>query len=172
MSVTANITISFGEQDAAGANAHLSAEVDGRDTGYNAGKTSFAPGDIATFLVYKSANVAYDTPVPSAGSIRNKAIGVVVTKEDDIQFPDTDTASLSIPSTGIVAVTWLGRSLGGLTLVSPTEIKASAKGVAVARVRYTCVADAWELASPATLAGLTDFAILVFILGRILGEES
>jgi hypothetical protein len=172
MSVTANITISFGEADAASANAHLSAEIDGRPEGLNAGKTSFVPGDTAHFLIYKSANVTYDTPIPSAGTINQGATGLTVTKEDDISFADTDTASLSIPATGIVSVTWLGTSLGSLVLTDPTTIKASAKGVAVARVRYTCSADAWSLQSPASLAGLTDFSILIFILGHIAGEST
>lgn len=172
MPVTANITVSFGDSaGSSGASGHLSAEVDSRADGLNAGKTSFAPGDRAHFLVYKSSNVSYDTPVASAGSIAAGGKGISVTKEDDIQFADTDTASLSIPAQSIVSVTWLGRSLGSLVLADANTVKASAKGVAVARVKYTAKADAWSLTSPATLAGLTDFSILVFILGRLAGES-
>lgn len=174
MPVTANITVSFGDAAAAAAaNAHLSAEVDGRDDGLNGGETSFAPGDTAYFLIYKSSNVTYDTPVSSAGTISAAGSQITVTKEDDIQFADADSATLSIPAESISSVTWLGRSLGSLTLqADKTTVKASAKGVAVARVTYTCKADAFGLASPATLAGLTDFSILVFILGHIAGESA
>lgn len=171
MAVTANITVSFGDSAADGANGHLSAEIDGRPTGLNGGKTSFAPGDKAHFLVYKSSNVTYDTPIASAGTIAAGGKGITVEKEDDIQFADTDTANLSIPAESIVSVTWMGRSLGSLSLQGDkTTVKVSAKGVAVARVKYACKADAWSLQSPATLGGLTDFSILVFILGHLAGE--
>lgn len=173
MPVTANITVSFGDQDAGGgANGHLSAEIDSRPDGLNNGVTSFAPGDTAHFLVFKSANVTYDAPVASAGSISGGASGISVEKEQDLQFADSDTASLSVPATGIVSTTWMGTSLGSLSLQDPTTVKASAKGVAVARVKYTCAADAFGLTSPATLGGLTDFSILVFILGHIAGETA
>jgi hypothetical protein len=122
--------------------------------------------------VFKSSNVTYDFPICSAGTVAGAGSGISVTKEQDIQFADEDTASLSVPATAITGVTWLGRSLGGLTLTDPTTVKASAKGVAVARVTYTCAADAFGLTSPATLAGLTDFSILVFILGHITGETA
>lgn len=169
MPVTANITVSFGD-GADASSGHLSAEVDSRPDGLNEGRTSFSPGDTAHFLVYKSSNVSYNAPVSSAGSISARASGLTVTKEDDVQFADTDTASLSIPAQSIVSVTWLGRSLGSLALADPMTLKASARGVAVARVKYTAQADAWSLASPASLGGLTDFSILVFILGRLAGE--
>ena len=171
MPVTANITVSFGDQTGAdGVNGHLSAEIDDRPAGLNAGDTSFAPGDTAYFLVYKSDNVTYDFPVASAGTVTAAGTGLTVSKEQDLQFADVDTASLSIPATAITNVTWLGRSLGELSLQDPTTVKASAKGVAVARVTYTCRADGFGLASPTTLAGLTDFSILVFILGHLAGE--
>lgn len=139
MSVTANITVSFGDRATDGANGHLSAEIDGRPEGLNQGKTSFSPGDRAHFLVYKSANVTYSRPVESAGTITQGTAGLVVTKEADLQFPDTDTATLGVPALSIESVTWMGRSLGALTLTDPQTVKASAKGVAVARVRYRAI---------------------------------
>lgn len=166
MAVNTSFQISFGTS-AGAASGHLSAEIDDRPEGLNAGKTSFVPGDIARFLVYKSANVAYDNPVPSAGSV-SRGPAQVVEKEDDIAFADTDTASLPIPATAIVSVTWMGSSLGALALSDPQTLKASAKGVAVARVRYRANADSWALQSPPSAGGLTDFSILVFILGRII----
>ncbi len=181
MPVTANISISFGE-GGSGSDGHLSAEIDGRLNGLNAAyidvnengdasAPSFAPGDVAGFLVYKSSNVTYDTPVASTGTIAAAGTGILVEKEDDIQFANTNKGSLSIPAEAITSVTWMGRSLGSLTMKSPTEVEASAKGVAVARVKYTCRADGWKLTSPATVAELTDFSILVFILGHIAGES-
>lgn len=172
MPVTATITVGFGDDtEAAGVSGHLSAEIDDRPDGLNGGDTSFSPGDTAYFLVFKSSNVTYDAPIPSAGSVVTAGTGLTVSREEDVDFPDTDTGTLGIPATAITSVTWLGRSLGDVTLqADKTTIKTSAKGVAVARVVYTCAADGFGLVSPTTLAGLTDFSILVFILGHITGE--
>jgi hypothetical protein len=165
MAVTTSFQISFGDDDAS--SAHLSAEIDSRPEGPNGGNTRFMPGDVAHFLVYKSANVAYDNPIPSAGSVSGGGL-VVVEKEEDIAFADTDTASLRIPAQSIVSVTWLGNSLGNLVLADPQTLRASARGVAVARVRFRANANTHALQSPASVAGLTDFSILVFILGRLI----
>ena len=166
MAVNTSFQISFGTGVDA-SRGHLSAEIDDRPEGLNEGKTRFVPGDTAHFLVYKSANVAYDNPIPSAGSITGGGT-VVVEKEEDIAFADTDTATLRIPANSIVSVIWLGSSLGALALADPQTLKASAKGVAVARVRFTATANAHALQSPASVAGLTDYSILVFILGRLI----
>jgi hypothetical protein len=169
MGVTANITVSFGSKAdcAEEAGTHLSAEIDGRETGLNNGETSFAPGDTAHFLVYKSANVTYNAPITSGGTIGSGG-ALAVNHEEFISFADTDTASLSVPVASLGAITWFGNSLGALTLgEDKMTLKASAKGVAVARVNYTANADAYSLTSPATLGGETDFSILVFLLGQV-----
>jgi hypothetical protein len=166
MAVQTSFQISFG----AGVDAsqgHLSAEIDDRADGPNAGKTQFLPGEAAHFLVYKSSNVAYDPPVPSAGSVSGGGT-TIVEKEEDLAFADTDTATLRIPASAITSVTWLGNSLGNLVLTDPQTVRASASGVAVARVRFQAVANTHALQSPASVAGLTDFSILVFILGRLI----
>lgn len=168
MAVTANITVSFGADAGADGSGHLSAEIDSRDDGLNRGYTSFAPGDKAYFLVFKSDNVEYDPPIASVlNSITSAGTGITVSRTEELTFADTDTASLNVPCTGDLEVTWLGTSLGGLTLLDPMTVKASAKGVAVASVTYDAAADAYGLQSPSSLNGLTDFSILVYILGRI-----
>jgi hypothetical protein len=165
MAITANITVSFGA-DGASAGSHLSAEIDDRTEGLNAGETSFSPGDQAGFLVYQSSNVTHDAPVPSAGAVSSVG-AVTVEREEDVSFANEDTASLGVPAAGITSVTWFGNALGGLTLQPDgMTVKASAKGVAVARVTYTAPATGYKLASPATLAGETDYSIVVFILGH------
>ena len=61
---------------------------------------------------------------------------------------------------------WYGRSLGGLTLQSDkVTVKASSKGVAVAKVTYDALALVYALSSPSTLNGETDFSILALIKG-------
>jgi len=183
MAVTANITVQFGSSEAASGDGHLSAEVDSRPTGLNAtssgsagigtgtseAKTTFAPGETAYFLVYRSDNVTIDSVVSSAGSIVTATPGASVTKEDDLTFADTDTATLSIPASAVGTVTWYGRSLGSLTLQPDgMTVKASASGVGVCKVSYTAKnVSAYGLRSPTSAGGETDFSILVLVKGNI-----
>lgn len=166
MGVTANITVSFGAGTTASESSHLSAEIDDRPEGLNAGDTSFAPGDTAHFLVFQSDGVTHDAPVSSGGSIGSGST-ITVEREDELTFADEDTAELSVPAAGLGAITWYGNALGGLALQPDKKtVKASAKGVAVAKVKYTASATAYGLTSPATLAGAVDYSILVYILGH------
>jgi hypothetical protein len=165
MSVTANITVSFGAEGAAADGSHLSAAIDDRPDGLNGGDTSFMPGDVAYFLVYQSDNVTHDDPIPSAGAVAASG-SVSVTRVEDITFANEDTATLSVPASG-VSVKWFGNALGKLTLQpDKMTVKADAKGVAVGRVTYTASAKAYGLTSPLEIGGETDFSILVFILGH------
>ena len=170
MAVTANITVSFGADGDAAGRGHLSAEVDGRENGLNGGNTRFEPGDTAYFLVYRSDNVSIDSVEPSAGSITGATAGTV-TREEDLSFADADSATLRVPASSITSTTWLGRSLGGLTLQADgVTVRASGKGIGVARVSYTAKnVHAYGLTAPSSIAGLTDFPILVFVAGSISG---
>lgn len=170
MTVSATIQVSFGTES--GADGHLSAEIDDRATGLNSGDTDFAPGDTAYFLVFKSTNVEYDTPVPSAGSLVAATVsGGYVEREEDLSFADTNQASLSVPASALVSFEWFGRSLGDLTLLDNSmTVEASASGVAVCRVKYRAPCAAHGLASPSSLNGKTDYSILVFIRGRVVAS--
>lgn len=166
--VHADFQIAFGA--GSGSQAHLSAEIDSRTDGYNQGRTSFKPGDVVYFLVYKSANVTYDPPIASAGGIT--AYGsTIVSQTDDLPFPNVRTATISKPSTGIAASQWLGNALGALTLVDEMTVQAEVQGVAVARVSTAAPADIWSLTSPAAINGLTDYSILIFIQGHVTGVD-
>jgi hypothetical protein len=167
MTVNATIQVSFGT-DAGSAEGHLSAEIDDRADGLNAGDTSFSPGDTAYFLVFKSSNVIYDAPVTSAGSIVAASVsGGYVEKTEDLSFADDNQASLSVPASQITSFEWLGRSLGGLTLIDPMTVQAGASGVGVCRVTYRAPCTAHGLVSPASINGSTDYSILVFIRGHL-----
>lgn len=164
----ATIRVQFGTVDAeSGAAAgHLSAELDTRPNGLNGGRTAFNPGETAYILVYQSDNVSITETICSAGSLSVQGTTVVsVTQE--LMFEDADSASLDKPArSGITQSAWYGRSLGGLTLLSDKlTVKASAKGVAVAKVTYNALAQVYALSSPATLNGETDFSILALIKG-------
>jgi hypothetical protein len=172
----ATIRVVFGNEGGAAAGeagTHLSAEIDDRETGYNAGKTSFIAGDTAHFLVFRSANVQVDRIAFSAGSVSLVGSGVSVEKEEELIFEDSDSAVLPIPANGIVSTRFFGNDLGSLTLQSDKmTLKASSKGVAVAKVVYTANADVYALQSPAAINGETDFSILVLVIGSVIGGES
>ena len=91
----------------------------------------------------------------------------MVTVTDELMFEDSDTATLSKPARSAISQSvWYGRSLGGLTLQSDkVTVKASSKGVAVAKVTYDALALVYALSSPSTLNGETDFSILALIKG-------
>ena len=82
-------------------------------------------------------------------------------------FEEADTASLSVPArSGLASSVWYGRSLGALTLqADKVTVKASVKGVGVAKVTYEAQAMVYALASPVSLNGEVDFSILALIKG-------
>lgn len=162
----ATIRVQFGNPDGSGASGHLSAEIDTRPQGLNGGRSSFSPGETVYLLVYKSDNVSITDTICSAGSLSSQG-SAVVTVTEELMFEDSDTATLGKPArSGITQSVWYGRSLGGLTLQSDkVTVKASSKGVGVAKVTYDALALVYALSSPATLNGETDFSILALIKG-------
>lgn len=162
----ATIRVTFGSGEVA-PGAHLSAEIDARPAGLNGGDTAFQPGDTAWFLVYRSAGVSIDYVKSSAGSVTPGG-EQVFSRSEDISFEDDDAASLPVPSDGITSVLWIGTSLGGLTLgADGMTLRAASKGVAIARVTFQVSPDAYGIAAPTTVAGLSDFPILVLVKGSV-----
>lgn len=156
------IKVNFGAGSEAAAQ-HVSVELDSRPDGLNQGRSSFLPGETAYFLIFRTPNIRIDHIIPSAGSVRGANAGEV-RKTEDISFDDAATSSLSVPASSIQSVTWLGNSLGGLTLQGDrTTVKAISSGVAVARVTYVASPDAYGIVSPTHVNGEVDFSITVVI---------
>lgn len=149
-------------------NAHLSAELDARPAGLNAGKTTFIPGATAYVLIYKSANVTLLPAQSSAGSFSYSGT-VLVQHTDELQFADAATASLNVPMDGaIVSYKWIGRDLGAPTVgVDGKTVSVPTSGVGVLSITYNATATIGALASPATVSGEIDFSILVLIKGEV-----
>ena len=163
--VTTTVQISFGDAGAA-AGAHLSAEVDSRPDGLNAGKSSFVGGEPVYVLVYKSNNVTIKEKILSAGTIFS-AGSAVVEHEEFITFSNTRESSISKPASGSLDVTWYGKSLGGISVAGDgVSLTASSAGVAIAKVVYKSNAQAFRLATPLTLGGSKEYSILLYILGE------
>jgi len=162
----ATLRVQFGNQDGSQATGHLSAEVDTRPEGLNGGRTSFSPGETVYILVYMSDNVSITETICSAGSLSAQG-SLMVSASEELMFEDSDEASLGKPArSNLSQSVWYGRSLGNLTLQSDKmTVKASLKGVAVAKVTYEALAQVYALASPATLNGEADFSILALIRG-------
>ncbi|MDK9690530.1 hypothetical protein [Azospira sp.] len=159
-----NVTVRVQFGASTSASDHLSAVVDDRAAGPNAGKTSFLPGDTAWFLVHRSEGIELKLD-SSAGSI----VGgneVTLVKTEDISFENSAAGSLPVPAKAITSVLWIGRSLGGIKLGGDgLSLTADESGVAIARITYTCRAVSYGLVAPDRVAGLVDFDVLVLITG-------
>lgn len=161
----ATIKIQFGTDAATDSSSgYVSAEIDSREDGLNAGKTSFAPGDSVYILVYLSSDVKITGADCSAGTV--SATGsTTVTLTQELTFENIKTASLDIPASGpITTTTWFGRSLGSISVgADKTTCTASSAGVAVAEVTYTALAQIYRLDAPGSVGGRTDYSILVLL---------
>jgi len=162
----ATLRVQFGNPDGSNANGHLSAEIDTRSDGLNGGRSAFNPGETAYILVYKSDNVTISDTICSAGSLTAQGT-TLVTVNEELIFEDSDSANLGKPAqSALTNVLWYGRHLGELNLLSDNmTVKATSKGVGVAKVTYDTQALVYALSSPATLNGQTDFSILALIKG-------
>ncbi|MEO5350048.1 MAG: hypothetical protein H7836_10410 [Magnetococcus sp. YQC-3] len=144
----------------------LSAEVDTRPDGLNAGQSAFYSGDTAHLLVHAGDEVVLAEPEASAGLLLPSG-WQTLSHSQDLVFAGTATATLDKPATAIDSVVWLGNDLGPLTLeVDKRTVSVQGAGVAIARVTYRSMARAWGLTSPASVAGLDTFPIETCFRGR------
>lgn len=161
--VTTTLLVQF--TPASGSGGSLSAQLDDRANGLNAGKSSFQPGDPAAFLIFMTDDVTLDSVVTSLpGGLTQLGSGVYSVTET-LQFANTDTASLSKPYHGGLTINWFGNDLGSLT-PSGTSVKAATSGIGVCEVTYNSQYVAYQLSSPATLGGATTYSILIVVTGH------
>jgi len=165
--VTTSLVVNFG----GGAKGILLAELDNRPTGYNNGITAFIPTDTAYFLVYATSNVAHN-PITFGSSygfpVKVGSGSEVITEL--VTFTGTNTASSSKPIKSGFSSVWLGKTMGSVSVFDENSIvvtpPANAGILAGAlQITYTTTFDVYSIASPATMAGLTDFVIVVVING-------
>jgi hypothetical protein len=164
----ASVVVQFGSaSNSSTSSSHLSAEIDTRAGGLNAGKTTFQPGDSVAILVYKTPDVTISQVEASSGSISNTG-SVNVSKVETLTFANTREASIDIPAIGGVleSVEWMGNNLGAITLTGTRAVSAIS-GVGVAKVVYSALADVYTLVSPSSLNGSTDYSIAAVIVGEV-----
>jgi hypothetical protein len=115
--ITAHVVVPFaGDED-----VNVVVELDDRETGFNAGKTSFAPGQDAYILVFLPTGWIIDSATVTAGTIGYVQNDVKVA-DGFLEFPNTDDASLSYPFGDTFQYTWLGAAPGIISL--PTQFRA------------------------------------------------
>jgi len=171
-SITAHLVVQFADE-ADNVNAVL--EIDDRDSGYNAGKTTFYPGDQPAMLLFIPTGYVVDTIVTSAGIV--SLIGDTVKEiEDNFVFANEDTASLSYPYSSDFSYYWLGTSAGSLSVNGQFELKLPARPidpvsslpvppyrVGVAHVNYYANAKAYRLSAVPTTVNQV---IVYFVLRK------
>ncbi len=112
--LTAHIVVQFADDTA---NVSVVAEVDDREDGYNAGKTSFYHGDTPYILLFIPTGYVVDQVLTSAGAVTyidesEKFI------ENYLAFANEDSVSVSYPISSEWTYSWLGSSLG---VISPAD---------------------------------------------------
>jgi len=169
MTPAASITVKFSNPAAAtAANAHLSAEVDSRPAGLNAGKNTFIPGTSAYVLIYKTVNVSLLPAELSAGSFSYGGT-VSIQQTEEIQFANVATATLKVPIEGdVVSYKWIGRDLGVPAIgIDAQTIIVPAAGVGVLQIIYNSTPVIGVLAAPESVSGEVDLSIVVLIKGEV-----
>lgn len=166
--ITTTLVVNFAT--GAGDAGFLSAQIDGREDGFNQGRSRFTAGDQPVYLIFKTSNVNVLSQTPSYGAVAFHASGQLDV-EQVLTFANTREASLSQPAIpGTLDVKWIGNDLGALTLQSDERtVLASVTGVGVAKVSYKVDFTAYRLTNvivPDPVHGETDFSVLVYIVGE------
>lgn len=166
--VTTSIVVSFRPSDAAAGTGRLTAEIDSRPDGLNAGKTSFAPGDSVGFLVYVGEGVSLLDVIPTLGVV-GQAGAQSVAIEEFVQFANVKEATLRAPSSSGVNAQWIGRDGGSFNIVNGV-VTTPAETIGMLHCTYTATAMGYRLSNiPAEVGGLTEFEVLVVVLGESVG---
>lgn len=155
--VTASLTINF---DAGKGSSQFLVEVDDRETGPNAGRTSFVPGDTVYLLLYASDNVSDIRSFATSGSL-SAGSTVEVEREEVISFAKEREASPRYPVIpGSYSFDWYGPSASGITLVN-NKFVAAGEAFAIGKVKYRARARSYSLSGvsyPAALVLFTGLA--------------
>lgn len=165
-SVTATIVVNF-----QGASGLLTAEIDGREDGYNGGRTTFGPGDEPVILVRKGADVTITEVVTSLGSCSYFATGSTE-EEEFLTYVRAKSAEVNKPVSSILTNSWYGNNLGSIKLVGNKEIVIDTPnpvtGVGILGIKYTSQFLAYRLTGiPSAVNGKKEFQVVVLFVGQV-----
>ncbi len=156
--VTASLTINF---DAGKGSNQFLAEVDDRENGPNAGRSSFNPGDTVYLLLYASDNISQIRQFVTSGSLAQGGT-VIVTKEEIISFAQEREASSRYPVIpGSATYEWYGPAPSGIQEVGGSKFVTPGDSFAIGKVTYRSRATQYILSGvsyPAALALFTGVA--------------
>lgn len=160
--ITATIKVDFDDgSDSDG----LSAEIDGREDGYNGGKTSFQPGDDVVYLTFLDPGVSIAEQISTLGSIA-KIESRSMPVEDEVSFANSRTATLKYPVTDSLVVQWMGLNPGPAALQGSRTLSLPDDGIGVAKVTYNTMFTAYRVTNiPGSVNGETSFTVLIVITG-------
>lgn len=162
------VSVSFNVSFSTTKTGILVIEVDGRDDGFNKGKTSgFFPGQSVGLLLYMGPKVTLDATYTSLGSVAFGE-GVLVEQEETITFfaPDNLTSSLKHPLATVLEQKWLGNQLGAVGFEDDNSLRVrtqSKYGVGVYYIKYLASAQTGILSAPAL--DLKSYEIAVQVVG-------
>lgn len=151
--VTASLTINF--EAGKGSNQFL-VEVDDREDGPNAGRTSFKPGDTAYLLLYASSNVSNVRSFTTSGSLASGGL-ITVYKEEIISFAKEGEVSARYPIiAGSATYEWYGPSPSSIS-VSGNSFIVPNDTFAIGKVKYRSQARQYSLSGVSYPAALVLF---------------
>lgn len=122
--LTAHLVVQFSDAES---NASVVAEVDDREGGYNAGKTTFYPGDSVYILLFIPNGYVVDQVLTSAGTVALVDTGYKFI-ESYVPYANEDSSSLSYPVSSNFTYAWLGNNLGAITNPDQFTAKLPARG--------------------------------------------
>lgn len=122
--LTAHIVVQFSDADS---NVSVVAEVDDREDGFNAGKTTFYPGDNPHILLFIPTGYEVAEVLCSAGAVQY-VIDSTKDIESYVAYPNEDSQSLSYPVSRNFTYSWLGNNCGPVTNPDQFTAKLPARG--------------------------------------------
>ena len=115
------------------------------------------------FLVFSSANVFYNNPIPSSGTVAFQGT-VTLDKEDDIVVTDATPQSLNYIPDGDVEFSWYGPE-PVITKDANGDYTFTGEYPFIGKAKYKTTGDHYLLTPPVLASDVLEYKILVLILG-------
>jgi hypothetical protein len=145
-----------------------------RDRGYLAAERDpdqpeeILGGEAQKFLVFHSPDVEIQQVLLSDGNLIDQGDASLEVEDEEIVFGNTDTAEVERIASSGFSFTWFGAGLGALSVgADGRTLIATSAGVGVARVSYTAEGHRYAVLAPASSGGLTEFPIIVYVIGAL-----
>lgn len=138
------IVVSFGT-DAADATGILTAEL------YDAinPDSPFKLTDVVNFLVFKSNNVDYDTPLLSSGALASIGPATIAVVDDIQSVGESESISLSKPNGHVLpSFTWFGNTPTSITLQPDGTFSLKGIGPFIGKASYNATGYGYSITPP------------------------